>query len=140
MRFGVALVCTLALVAGCGSSGDDRPIGLEFNDDFKAQLDQLQASGGTAPVAELTDFDWDTMHVFSEGASAETIADKVGGPVINDPFFYTAGHLLVFSANGKPVKALAFTPDNISDTGDGWTDAVRIQATSPDGMFRLLEG
>lgn len=138
MRFVGTLIYALVLVAGCGGGGD-RPIGLEFDREFNAQLDRILASGGGAPVAELTDFDWDTMHVFSEAASAETIADKAGGPVINDPFFYTAGHLLVFSADGKPVKALAFTPDNISGTGDGWTDAVRIEATSPGGFFRLLE-
>lgn len=139
MRTMTGLFMGLAvLLAACGGGGGD-PLGIEEDAAFQSALDDLQEAGGSVAVADLTDFEWDALHVFAEGASRDDIAAAAGGPVINDEFFFTAGQLWVFALDGAPVRALVTVPDNLTGTRDPLTATARIDA-DPGGLLRLSDG
>ena len=74
-------------------------------------LRELSSSGRSARLADLTDFEWDSVYVFGEGARADEINDSVGTTVLRPGWYDSAGNLLVFSLGGKAVYAADVVPD-----------------------------
>lgn len=81
------------------------------------RLFELSEKGASAKLADLTDTEWDTVHVFFEGSSAEDIERSVGTKVIKGDFWYEAGNLMVFVNDGAVVSAVAFVPDILATNG-----------------------
>lgn len=109
-------------------------MGVEYDEQLSQQLRDLAGRGGTAKLADLTDFTWDTVHVFSEGATASEVEQVAGEPVLNDNRYYDAGNLLVFVHDGHVVAALSVLPDLLVTDGRPTWDADTI--LEPRGQNR----
>lgn len=99
----------IAAPSGCGNI-----VGMDIAQDGRLhdRLRELSSSGGSATLSDLTDFEWDTVYVFGEGARAEKINDSVGTTVLaRQGHYYSAGNLLVFSSRGEVVYAADVVPD-----------------------------
>lgn len=130
----VAALCT-ACSGGAGMS-------VENDEELAAQLRELSAEGGSAGLAELTDHEWDTVHVFGEGTRASVIKDVVGTPVISGERYYDAGNLLVFVMDGRTVAAVSVVPDLLSTGGQPtWGAGTRLEPATPSrpAVLRLVE-
>ena len=125
----LALGVAAGLLSGCGDdddggaavggtgSGTETGVQVEQDDALADALRGLSGQRRTAPLAELTDFSWSSVYVFSEGATAEQVEEAVGQPVLDSERYYDAGNLLVF----------------VSDGGGG---ARRVGAAGPAGRTR----
>jgi len=125
-----------AYEAGVGGGGVTHDEAL--SDDIR----ELSRRGGTAKLADLTDFAWEKVHVFSEGASARQVERAVGEPVLGDKFYYDAGNLLVFEYNGKVSKAVSVLPDLlVTDGRRSWGPGtvLKPQTRSRNTLLRLSE-
>lgn len=90
---------------------DSGAAGVRHDAGLSEKFRDLSGSGGTARLADLTDFAWERVHVFSEGASAEQVERVVGEPVLGGKYYYDVGNLLVFEQDGKVAKAVSVVPD-----------------------------
>jgi len=120
------VVLAILLLAGCTRLGGS----LEVTDDegLQSGLLNLSQTGGTGRLADLTDFEWDTVYVFAEGAAAEDIETLVGRSVLSDDFYYEAGNLLVFVRDGEPVRAVSVVPEVLVTGGQArWGADVALQ-------------
>ncbi len=110
-RIAWALLVGLLVAA---SSGCGNILGVDIAQEGRLhdRLRELSSSGGSAALSDLTEFAWDKVYVFSEGASAEKINDSVGTTVLSrQDRYYSAGNLLVFSSRGEVVYAADVVPD-----------------------------
>lgn len=101
-------------------------MGVEYDEQLSQQLRDLAGRGGTAKLADLTDFTWDTVHVFSEGTTASEVEQVSGESVLNDNRYYDAGNLLVFVDDGHVVAALSVLPGLLVTAGQPTWDADTI--------------
>lgn len=126
----------LVMATGC-----DGPFGIQHDAALQRALEEVRRSGDAVPLAQLTDVEWDTVHVFAEGASAEEVEEAVGVHVLRDEAFSTAGNLLVFTLDGQPQRASIIVPEMLVTTGQtSWPDTVVVQADPPGGPLVLSEG
>ncbi|MDQ3306758.1 MAG: hypothetical protein M3499_00090 [Actinomycetota bacterium] len=121
-----ALTC-VCLAAGCGSDTDTQ--GIQVNSDsgsgqsvqadpeLAQALRDLSVEGEPARLVELTDFEWDTVHVFCEGATKESVQRDVGTAVLTSDRYYDAGNLLVFMRDGVVERAVSVVPDLLATRG-----------------------
>lgn len=117
------LVC--AVLAGCGPG---RPgVELSFDTPVEARLDALADRGESARLRDLTDFSWDEVHLFHEGASRDDIEEIVGSPVIRDTYHHSSAVLLVFEENGEVVQAVAMTGDYLRGDPLSWRSDVLVK-------------
>lgn len=98
-------------------------MGIEYDEQLSQHLRDLSGRGGSAKLADLTDFTWDTVHVFSEGATASEVEQAVGEPVLDGNRYYDAGNLLVFVDDGQVVAARSVLPDLLVTGGQMTWDA-----------------
>ncbi len=123
----VCVVACAVLAVGCGSDPDPRRI--QVNDDsgsgpsvqadpaLAQALRDLSVQGESARLADLTDFEWDTVHVFFEGATKESVQQDVGTAVLTSDRYYDAGNLLVFVCEGSVERAVSVVPDLLATRG-----------------------
>jgi hypothetical protein len=131
-----ALLLCVALV-GCNLW---RPgVDISFDDPLEAKLSDLKRSGQSAQLSDLTNFSWDEVHVFHEGASREEIEKTVGSPVIKDEYWGSASNLLVFEDNGKVVKVISISGGYLRADKPTWPSDVRLEPWG-NGAVRLTPG
>ncbi|ACU95954.1 hypothetical protein [Saccharomonospora viridis] len=131
-------VLFLIVCAGCGMGG----VSVEHDEELQDRLRELSAAGASASLAELTEGGWDTVYVFSEGASAERIEREVGQAVLSSEYYYDAGNLLVFARDGEVVRAVTVLPDLLATGGQSrWSHDVRLepQGKRTPAVLRLVE-
>lgn len=138
------LVVLALLVVGLGAVACGGPsLRVERGQDLRAALAAWSERGDGGRLADVTDFAWDAVHVFSEGASAEAVQAAVGEPVLADEFYFDAGNLLVFSDDGEVARAVSVVPELLVTGGQPeWTSAVRLEPRGdrPPVSPRLVEG
>jgi hypothetical protein len=135
------LIVLLIIFSGsCGSVGD---VDIAQKGQLHDRLRELSASGGSAALADLTDFTWDKVYIFSEGARAEDINNRVGATVLSTPGrYYSAGNLLVFSLHDKVVYAADVVPDILVTGGrTEWGADTRLEprGSRTPVVLRLVE-
>ncbi|MGV0656353.1 hypothetical protein ABQE48_21050 [Mycolicibacterium thermoresistibile] len=59
---------------------------ITFGHPLNGELGEVLDSGEPALLRDLTDFDWDEVHLFNEGASRDRIEQVVGAPVLKDKY------------------------------------------------------
>ena len=127
-------------IAACSGGGG---VSVEHDDEVVTGIRELSAEGGSARLAELTgDREWDTVHVFVEGARASEIEDLVGEPILKGERYYDAGNLLVFVQDGDPVAAVSVVPDLLVTGGQStWGPETRLEPATPTqpAALRLVE-
>jgi hypothetical protein len=136
------LLAAALVVAGTACSGGDR-VRVQHDEDLQRDVLRLSQQGGSGRLADLTDFDWDTVYVFSEGASATAIEKAVGTPVLSGKYYDEAGNLLVFSSGGSVVKATSVVPDVLATGGRSkWGPAVRMVPVNDrtPAVLQLVDG
>jgi hypothetical protein len=121
-----AIVAAITLVFGGACSLLGGSVSVEYDEHLSQRLRELSAEAGTARLSDLTDFEWDVVHVFFEGATAEEVERVVGVPVLSDKRYYTAGNLLVFVADGEVVAARSVVPDLLAAGGEFTFDNTTI--------------
>ena len=115
----LAAVAGLAMLGGgCTSGEGGGGVTVKHDEQLSQQLRDLSERGGTARLADLTDFRWDQVHVFSEGATAKEVEQVVGKPVLDGNRYYDAGNLLVFMDGGNVTAALSVLPDLLVTGGE----------------------
>jgi hypothetical protein len=134
---GIAVVLS---VLGAACRDDRRAVGVTTDDALADGLRALAGSGGTAELHALTDFGWDTVHVFGEGATRGEIESAVGEPVIRGSRYLDAGQLLVFERDGDVVRAVSVVPDLLSFDRPTWSSSVRLDAAGAPGVLHLVDG
>lgn len=115
---------------------------VEYDEGLSQRLRDLSERGGTAKLADLTDFPWDQVHVFSEGATAEEVERVVNEPVLSDQRYYDAGNLLVFVHDGDVTAALSVLPDLLVTGGEPTWDSDTVLEPRNEGRpstLRLTE-
>lgn len=104
----VLLVC--ALVTSCGLMR--KSMNVDYNDQrLNDGLESLLHSGTSAKLSDFTSWSWDEVHLFHEHTPREFIEQTVGAPVIKGDYYDSKASLLVFEADGKPVKAAGISGD-----------------------------
>ncbi|EHI13058.1 hypothetical protein KEK_07742 [Mycolicibacterium thermoresistibile ATCC 19527] len=83
-------------------------------------------SGQPAMLRDLTDFDWDEVHLFNEGASRDRVEQVVGAPVLKDKYWESSSSLLVFEKDGSIVNVLSITGDYLRADKPTWTSDVAV--------------
>lgn len=111
------------LLAACASSDK----GYRFDERLDAKVAQLVLHGGEIDLRTLValpEGPWDKVHVFTVGATAQSVQQAVGRPVLQEPTFSHPGNLLVFTQGDRTVAAVAvggsILPDGV------WTDRARV--------------
>lgn len=135
----VARTLVIGLTALCGActAAGDR-VDVQYDEGLSQQLRELSADGGTANLADLTDFGWDTVHVFGQGVTADEVEQVVGEPVLAGDTYDEAGNLLVFMTEGRVVAARSIRPELLV-TGDRvtWGTDTLLQPQSPEDSSTL---
>ncbi|MCT7658390.1 hypothetical protein [Mycobacterium deserti] len=137
-RAALVIVFTCIAMAGCGLL--KRPaVELTFEDPVEVKLNAFSEDGGPPrPLRDLTDFDWDEVHVFYEGDAREEVEDIVGDLVFEDDYYGSSGSLLVFEKEGAVVKALAMSGEFVRGAGPSWPGDVLLEPYGL-GYLRLVE-
>jgi hypothetical protein len=130
----------VAVLATLGAACHQPGVGVTTDAALAARLRELATSGSAAGLRQLTDFDWDTVHIFGEGATSAEIEAIVGEPVIRGARYLDGGQLLVFELDGDVVRAVSVVPDLLAFGHPSWSAAVRVEAASGrPGLLRLAE-
>lgn len=105
--------CTvLAILAATGCTIFRGSMDIDYNDQRLIEgLRGVRDSGEPARLSDLTDWQWDEVHLFHEFSDREFIETTVGEPVIKDKFYGSKASLLVFEKDGAPVKAAGISGD-----------------------------
>ncbi|MGW8374881.1 hypothetical protein [Streptomyces sp. ODS28] len=147
---GAAVVAVLLLCGACAETGDrvsegyqmSGGSGVSHDKELSQKFRDLSGRGGTAKISDLTDFAWEKVHVFSEGASAERVERVVGEPVLEGKHYYDAGNLLVFEYNGKVSRAVSVVPDVLVTEGKstwGADTVLKPQSHTRPALLRLTQ-
>lgn len=73
----VVLCCAVTSCDGVGTT-DTVSVSVTRDDALEAALRRASSEGTTVRLADLTDFSWTQVHVFSEGATPEEVREAVG--------------------------------------------------------------
>ncbi|MBL0693963.1 hypothetical protein [Comamonas sp. JC664] len=120
---------------GCGKS--------KAREALSAKLEQRVRSasetGGTFHMAEVTDFDWDALYVFTPYVGEELIKKRLGMDWSGAREVYDTECLLVFLKGNEVVMDLGF-PRHQGDFGNLQKDAIPrddARFTVPQGQKQL---
>lgn len=118
-----------------GSGGSS----VEYDEQLSATIVGMSKRDESRRLAALTHFAWDKVYVYSEGASADQIAQDVGADVLTDKYYRTAGNLLVFVRDGEVLRAISVVPDLLKWNGsNSFGRDVELTPAHPGGSSGLL--
>lgn len=109
----VAIALAAGITVGACGSADGRPY--VYDTPLKkriAQFRQEGPEGATRRLDSLTDFAWDTVHVFREGARYRDIDRAIGAELFgrDGRYYDNDGTLLIFMRDGNVALAQALIP------------------------------
>lgn len=106
-----AAAVAIVLLSGCGGGAEVAPEPEFVSDATAEQIDTAIADVGYAseptPLADVTDFAWDEVAVFAEGAEVSEIEDLVGETGIFGDTYVASANLLVFRAEGSVTSMVS---------------------------------
>jgi hypothetical protein len=112
-----ALLTLVATTAGCTATNEGKPMPPVSDKDLDSKIAELRESGGSAPLATLTTFEWQEVFCYYEGTPAGEINAEVGYDVLEPGTrLMVSGALAVFTKDGKVVKGLVI-PELTFDKG-----------------------
>lgn len=98
---------------GCDSGSSEPGQPLEHDDRLFTAILDLAEAGKSQRLAALTEFAWDEVYVYYEGASADDIAGDVGTELEMNDYYESAGRLMVFVGGDDVVRAIS-APELVS--------------------------
>jgi hypothetical protein len=107
------LLAGVALPACGGANGDQRPY--DYDTPLARNIEAFRQAGphgATRRLDAMTSFDWDTVHIFAEGASYADIDRTVGFDLFGRDGRYgdNDGTLLIFTKDRRLASAQALIP------------------------------
>jgi hypothetical protein len=106
-RSAIASVILLLGISLTGCGVGHRGTVMVSDEALNAKIRSLANCGASAPLRDLTDFDWDNVFTFYEGTSNDAVNEAVGAVVLRPgPYFLKGGALAVFVRDGAVVKLL----------------------------------
>lgn len=127
----LAVVLLSAGVAGCDSDSAETGASIEHQQQLSTGILELADAGEERRLSALTDFEWDAVYAYYEGASADEIATDVGSELEMNDRYYSAGCLLVFVDDDEVVRAIS-APELVSwDGSNRFTADVRLVPSRP---------
>jgi hypothetical protein len=104
------MLTVTASVAGCNRS-DDHLLDIGADEQLNAKILQLQQTKTSAPLKDLTEFEWDAVFTYYEGVNPARINADIGVMVFKEGYSLMLNETLaVFTLDGKPVLALGLLP------------------------------
>lgn len=117
------LVVLLVGLVGCGSA---YLYPVDYNERLERRVGDLAAVAKSAKFADLTDFEWDEVYVFSNYESGQMVNETVGIEILQDGDYITdAECLLVYMKDGELLKVEIIHPGMIA-SGHGTSDALIV--------------
>ncbi len=126
-----------------GKSSDMSKKPYQYDTPVAKRLEEFRRAGPRGQrrrLEELTDFEWDTVHLFGEGTPFKEIDETVGSPLFAREGRYTEqGSLLVFTNRGRVVHAVALVPAFVTGSALTYPRASAVlEAYSKDpGPYQL---
>ncbi|HEV2762491.1 MAG TPA: hypothetical protein VGV38_05800 [Pyrinomonadaceae bacterium] len=126
-----------------GKSSDMSKKPYQYDTPLAKRLEEFRRAGprGTRRrLEELTDFEWDKVHLFGEGTPFREIDETVGSPLFAREGRYTEqGSLLVFTKAGRVTHAVALVPAFVTGSALTYARASAVlEAYSKDpGPYQL---
>ncbi|MFC7548942.1 hypothetical protein [Plantactinospora sp. GCM10030261] len=101
----VLAAVVLLAAASCADTGSTERDTVATTSDLYDKISELRRTKQTAQLRSLTDFNWDGVFCYYEGAPTDEINSAVGD-VVEEPGHRLAvsGALAVFVQGGKPVR------------------------------------
>ncbi len=113
------------ILAGCGLGKPG--VAIAYDDPLETKLNYLVDHEDSARLSDLTDFDWDEVHLFNEGAPREAIEQIVGSPVRVGGSSLWSGSLLVFEKNDAIIKAVGISGGYLRADHPSWPSDVLLE-------------
>lgn len=126
-----------AALAGCGII-THTPAGAR-DPGLAGELQALRDTRGSARLSDLTEFSWDTVHVFREYTSSERVEEVVGRPVL-DGDVVTSAWLMAFEHHGEVVEKVRLRADNLRSDQTSWGTDVMVSPWGAGGIMLTLSG
>lgn len=118
----LAATLLAASTSGCDSGDAEDARTIEYDEQLFESILELARAGEAGRLSDFTEFDWDSVYVYYEGASADDIARDVGSELDMGKYYSSAGCLMVFVHDDEVVRAIS-GPELI-----GWDGANRFTA------------
>lgn len=135
----------VVLLLGIGLVGCDSGTGPSDGEQVELHADivQLAEEGARARLADLTNFEWDTVYVYPEGTRVKEIEREVGGELpANTTTDYLATSVMVFVRDGNVVRSPAVPELVFSNADNQFNSEVRLVPTHQGkrSPLELVEG
>jgi predicted small lipoprotein YifL len=106
----LTMLALAASVAACNRKGEEY-LDIGADEQLNARILQLQQTKTSAPLKDLTDFEWDAVFTYYEGVNPKRINSDIGVTVFKEGYSLMLNETLaVFTLDGKPVLALGLLP------------------------------
>lgn len=128
---GLLALLAISLLMACGSKG----VPVQEDAVLSAKIQDLQRTGGSARLRDLTGGDWDTVHIFPDPVSRDYVEEKVGAPIDMGHFSSSKGHILVFMKDGRVQRAAFTVPNNLVE--GRYSDKVVLRTREQPGSAVL---
>lgn len=120
-----------ASAVGCDADSAEPGPSIEHDEHLSTAILDLADAGEARRLSALTDFAWDAVYVYYEGAPADEIARDVGADLAMNDRYYSAGCLMVFVDDDDVVRAIS-APELVTwDGSNRFTAGVRLVPTRP---------
>lgn len=122
-----------ALAAGCGA--ESRGLALTEDIELSARIAEVQRTGGTARLRDLTGGEWDRVRVFQEPVSREYVEHDLDERLDMPEFFATRGHILVFFEDDEIQRVVYTTPNNLTPGSYGPEATLKAPETNAERLL-----
>lgn len=98
---------------------------IEFSEIFTDALEEVQSTGESIRLDSLTDFEWDHVIMYPEGAVVDDVEKVIGGRLTGGERYFSRINLF-FIKDGKPVAGWA--------TYINWFSGTFAELLGPDAV------
>ncbi|WP_141916530.1 hypothetical protein [Klugiella xanthotipulae] len=133
-----ALLALPLVLSGCAAPETPAPTStptVSVDEAFAARVQEMCGSPDSFPLTTMTEWEWDRVSIFEDGATATDINREVGEPVVAETLVAPDSVLLVFQLTGHVARAI--TADNLQlrsgGTSRSFTDDVLLAPVQEGG-------
>lgn len=125
------------MLSACSAAQDS----LWVNDSDLDDAIMSARDGETVPIEETTDFEWDHVAYFAEGAMRDDISAVVGTEVpLKEERYTGSANLFVFTKDGEIVALVQTTPDALVSGSNTMHGNDAVLAIDENGYLGVTAG